>query len=145
MTVHSDRLFVDTNVLVYAYDQSAGIKHETARKLLESLWSSENACVSIQVLKEFFVIVTRRIKTPLPPETASQVIADLGQWRVHRPDVQDVLSAIELHRRYQTSFWDALILHSASKLNCSTVYSEDLNAGQRYYGVQVINPFAEPI
>jgi predicted nucleic acid-binding protein len=113
--------------------------------LLEGLWRNKSACVSIQVLKEFFVIVTRRIKMPLPAERAAQIIADLGQWQVHRPDVQDVLSAIELHRRYQTSFWDALILQSASKLNCSTVYSEDLNAGQMYYGVQVINPFVEPI
>jgi predicted nucleic acid-binding protein len=145
MTVHSDRLFIDTNVLVYAYDRTAGIKYETAQKLLEGLWRNKSACVSIQVLKEFFVIVTRRIKMPLPAERAAQIIADLGQWQVHRPDVQDVLSAIELHRRYQTSFWDALILQSASKLNCSTVYSEDLNAGQMYYGVQVINPFVEPI
>ncbi len=145
MIAPSELLFLDTNVLVYAHDTHAGRKHEIARELLGDLWSSGQGCLSIQILQEFYVTVTKKIPAPLSTEEALKIISFLSTWRVHSPTTQDVIGAIDLQHRYQTSFWDALVLHSASKLKCSTVYSEDLNAGQMYYGVQVINPFAEPI
>ncbi len=139
----SDKQFIDTNILIYAYDSSAGTKHERARALLESLWESGGGCLSIQVLQEFYVNVTRKVAHPLDIETARQIIADLGEWPTHSPDVTDVLAAIEVQQRYGLSFWDSLILASAAKLGCGVVLSEDLNAGQDYGGVRVVNPFAD--
>jgi predicted nucleic acid-binding protein len=135
--------FVHTNILVCAHDQSAGSKHEQAKALLTSLWRSRQGCLSTQVLQEFYVTVTRKVTRPLPPAVASQIIADLGVWQVHRPAVIDILDAITLQTRYQFSFWDAMILQSAIRLECSVVWSEDFNDGQRYYDVQVQNPSQE--
>ena len=143
MSDESDRQFVDTNVLVYAHDQSAGVKHEQAKRLLATLWQSEQGCLSIQVLQEFYVTVTRKLKRPLSATTAAQLITDLGVWRVHRPTVTDLLEAITLQERYQISFWDAVILQSALQLNCPIVWSEDLNDGQQYSQARVQNPFTQ--
>jgi predicted nucleic acid-binding protein len=133
--------FVDTNVLIYAHDVSAGQKHTRARELLQSLWQSEEGCLSIQVLQEFYVNVTQKVARPLTPEVAGQIIADLAVWQVHRPGLEDVLDAIRLQTWYQVSFWDAMIIASAIQLGCPTLWSEDLNAGQTYGGVTVLSPF----
>ncbi|MCJ7723404.1 MAG: PIN domain-containing protein [Anaerolineales bacterium] len=133
--------FVDSNVLVYAYDLSQGEKHEQSKTLLLSLWESGLGCLSIQVLQEFFVSVTRKSDSPLSPEQAALVIHDFSDWTVHRPGIKDVLSAIKLHQRYQISFWDAMILQSARQSGCGIVWSEDLSASEDYAGLKVINPF----
>lgn len=134
--------FVDSNILVYAYDLAQGEKHEQAKALLLSLWESGLGCVSIQVLQEFFVSITRKSDFPLASEEAAEVIGDFSDWIVHRPGVKDILSAIELHQRHQISFWDAMILQSARQSNCSILWSEDLSSGQTYGGkVKVVSPF----
>lgn len=133
--------FVDTNVLVYAHDQSAGKKHQRARELLAELWTNQTGCLSIQVLQEFYVTITQKVARPLRPEVASQIIADLGVWHVHQPGVDDILAAIQLQARHQLAFWDAMMLASAVALDCKIVWSEDLNPGQQYDQVVVTNPF----
>ena len=133
--------FVDTNVLIYAHDESAGVKHEAAKQLLTELWKNRTGYVSLQVLQEFYVNVTQKVAKPLASEVAAQIIADLAAWPVHRPEIQDVLHAIGLQNRFQVSFWDAMILTSAIALGCEIVWSEDLNPGQRYDTVVVKNPF----
>lgn len=136
------RVFVDTNVLLYAYDTSAAEKHEHARELVESLWRERSGCLSVQVLQEFFVNVTRKIPKPLPVGQAREIVSDLGYWKTHSPRAQDVVEAIELHERHSLSFWDAMIVRSAGSLGCNTLYSEDLNPGQSYGGVIVTDPFS---
>lgn len=136
-----DIRFLDTNILVYAFDRSAGEKHHIAARLVKECWEGENGRLSIQVLQEFFVNVTRKINLPLEYTVAQQIIADLGHWRVHSPDVNDLLQAIELQKRYQLSFWDAMVIQSALRLNCQQLLSEDLNPGQMYGSMQVVNPF----
>lgn len=133
--------FIDTNILIYAHDASAGTKHDRARALLRELWENRAGCLSIQVLQEFYVNVTRKVARPMSPDAAAQIIADLGVWPVHRPDVDDVLEAIRLQTSRQLSFWDAMILTSARRLGCETLWSEDMSHGQQYEGVTVINPF----
>ena len=135
------RQFVDTNILVYAHDATAGDKRDRARSLLEALWKSREGCLSVQVLQEFFVAVTRKVPKPLDTESAAGIIADLSRWHVHAPGSDDVLSAIDIHRREQVSFWDAMIIRSASQLECQVLYSEDLNPRQQYGSVRVRNPF----
>lgn len=141
MSALEPQQFVDTNVLIYAHDASAGVKHERAVALLKALWETRTGCLSTQVLQEFYVNVTRKTATPLSPAVASQIIADLAEWEVHRPGVNDILEAIHLQSRHQVSFWGALILISAQQLGCKTVWSEDLNTGQDYGGAVVRNPF----
>lgn len=142
MNGDSGRQFVDTNVLVYAHDRSAGEKHTRARELVLALWESGDGCLSVQVLQEFYVTVTRKVADPIGLHMAAQLVADLGAWTVHRPGVEDVLDAIRLQARYAISFWDAMILTSAGQLSCDMLWSEDLNAGQTYGAVEVRNPFA---
>ncbi|MFO7680652.1 MAG: PIN domain-containing protein [Chloroflexota bacterium] len=141
MSADSGYQFVDTNVLVYAHDTSAGLKHEQAKTLMQTLWQTQTGCLSIQVLQEFYVTVTQKVKRPLSPQTTAQIIQELQVWHMHTPRPEDVLSAIQLQTRYQISFWDAMIIQSAVQLKCSTLWSEDFNAGQIFLGVSVENPF----
>lgn len=134
--------FVDSNVLVYVHDSSAGIKREKARELVDRLWRDRHGCLSIQVLQEFYVNVTKKVPTPLPVDAAWRLVFAFSGWRTHRPATEDVLAAIELQQRHRVSFWDSMILRSAGSLGCEIVWSEDLNAGQSYDGVRVLNPFS---
>jgi len=142
MSADDSPVFVDTNVLVYAYDQSAGEKRDRARLLLDQLWSDVRGCVSVQVLQEFYVAITQKVHRPLAPEAAADIVRDLSYWRVHAPVAEDIMGAIDLQQRHKISFWDAMILWSAAQLGCTTVWSEDLSANRDYDGVFVQNPFA---
>jgi len=133
--------FVDTNVIVYAYDDSTGEKHRRARALMSELWDGRKGCLSLQVLQEFYVNITRKVIHPLEADLAGQIVEDLSAWKVHTPGVRDVLEAIRLHRKYQISFWDAMILQSARQAGCQLIWSEDLSHEQVYEGIRVINPF----
>jgi len=136
-----DRIFVDTNILVYAHDVSAGIKHATAKKLIQELWENKTGCLSIQVMQEFYVSVTHKVPNPMDYVYAIGIIRDLTYWKVHEPKIEDVLNAVDIQQRYQISFWDAMILQSALQLECSLLLSEDLNPGQVHDSVKLINPF----
>ena len=135
--------FFDTNILVYAYDLSAGPKREVAKKLVEKCWDEQNGCLSVQVLQEYYVTVTQKISSPLDHPTARKMIEDLSYWKTHPPEPSDVLQAIDLQHEYHLSFWDAMILQSALQLGCQKVWSEDLSHGQTYRSLTVINPFLE--
>jgi predicted nucleic acid-binding protein len=134
--------FCDTNLVVYAYDSTAGAKREQALVLLDRLWKSGHGVISVQVLQELFVALTRKIPQPLSAADARNVVSDLAIWRVVEPRRSDVLTAIDGAVRWQVSFWDAMILTSAIRAGAGIVWSEDLNEGQPYDGVVVRNPFA---
>lgn len=114
---------------------------DRARALVERLWESREGCLSVQVLQEFFVNVTRKIAKPLDAETAKAIVADFSRWYLHIPGADDVLAAVGIHQRTGISFWDAMIVRSAAEIGCAVLYSEDLNAGKEYSGVRVENPF----
>ncbi len=135
------RQFVDTNVLVYAHDVSASAKHERAKVLLADLWAQGQGCLSIQVLQEFYVNITAKVRRPLDPETARQRVEDLGFWTIHSPTPDDVVAAIRLQQSARLSFWDAMVVVSAQRLECPTLWSEDLQPGQIILGVTITNPF----
>jgi len=135
------REFVDTNVLVYAFDRSSGAKGETARALVRGLWESGRGCLSLQVLQELYVTLTRKVAMPLTAEAAARIVEDLAAWPCHEPSRVDLTEAIALSRRSRVSLWDALVLQSARRSGCSVLWSEDLNAGQKLGGVDVRNPF----
>jgi predicted nucleic acid-binding protein len=139
----SDKLFLDTNILVYAYDSSEPEKQATAQMLLTQGIEREDAVISAQVLGEFFVVVTRRIQQPLSAEQAEQVIDLLGILPAVEIDLKLVKRAISIHKESQISYWDSLIVSAAERAGCSQILSEDLNTGQVYDDVRVTNPFDE--
>ncbi len=134
--------FVDTNILLYAYDDSAGIRHEKARELVVALGRPRRAAISVQILQEFYVNVTRKIAVPLTPEVARARLRVLSRWPLHAPGAADVIAATELAESSRISFWDAMVIRSAAELGCTLLWSEDLNTGQRIAGVEIANPFA---
>jgi predicted nucleic acid-binding protein len=136
----SDKEFVDTNIFIYAFDRTAGRKRTIAVALLERLWSTRAGCVSLQILQEFYVTATSKLR--MPAGDAALQVDRLGKWIVHRPSFDDVTSAISLHRGKSVTFWDALVLQSAMKLGCSMLWSEDLSDGQKWGDLVVRNPFA---
>ena len=138
----NDKLFLDTNILVYAYDSSEPAKQTTAQTLLTQGMEQENAVLSAQVLGEFFVVITRRIPMPLAANEAEQLIDLLSILPVVEIDQMLVKSAVAAHSKLQISYWDALIVCAAERAGCQKILSEDLNAGQDYRGVRVENPFA---
>jgi predicted nucleic acid-binding protein len=135
-----DKYFVDTNILLYAHDRSAGVKHERARQLVERLWTSGEGVLSTQVLQELCINLRRKIARALPVEEIRRIIQDYLSWEIVINDPASVLQALEIEPRYQTSFWDALILQAAESSGAAILYSEDLAAGQKYGAVEVVNP-----
>lgn len=137
----SGRTFLDSNVLVYSVDESPAekAKHERAIELLSA--QPENLVVSTQVLQEFYVVTTRKLKSPLSEELAARAVRGLAKLDVVGVDVPLVLSAVDTSRTAQVSLWDALIIEAASRAGCERVLSEDLNAGQVIRGVRIENPF----
>ena len=136
-----DKTFVDTNIIIYAYDISAGKKHEIAKDLLVSLWKSGLGVLSTQVLQEFFAAVTRKLPRPLEPASAKEIISDLLTWEIISHDGQSILEAIDIHVKHGYSFWDSLILESAGRSGASVLLSEDLSSNQVIHGVTIRNPF----
>jgi predicted nucleic acid-binding protein len=134
--------FVDTNVLLYAHDLSAGARRDIALALIVRLIDEQIGLLSTQVLMEFFVSATRKLPHRLDEGTATEIVEDFGTWPVFTPGVSDILAAAKLSRRYAIHFWDALIVQGAVSLGADLIWSEDLNAGQKYAGVPVRNPFA---
>ena len=136
-----DREFIDTNVLIYAYDRHVPAKHIQAQKILLSGIENESAVLSVQVLREFFNVVTRRIPNPLSAEEAEAVIDLICVLPVVEVDVALVRRGVATHRHYGITYWDSLIVAAAERAGCSRILSEDLNAGQAYHGIVVVNPF----
>lgn len=134
--------FVDTNVLVYAYDRDAGGRHDVAGELLAELWTSRTGVLSTQVLQEFYVTTTRKLPSPLDRTTARGVLAVYQAWPVHEITPADVIAAGEIEETRQLSFWDGLIVQCAIRLGATRLLTEDLQAGHRIAGVTIENPFA---
>jgi predicted nucleic acid-binding protein len=143
MNAEPQREFVDANVLVYAFDSSAGRKQQAAQALLERLWEVNAGCLSVQVLQEFFVTVTKKVAKPLTTEEATARVREFAAWRIFTPRADDVLAAIDLHTRAKIAFWDAMIVLAAAESGCDVLWTEDLSDGQTLRGVRIVNPFVE--
>lgn len=139
--MYGNKLFLDTNILVYAYDASAGIKHQKASELLIQCWNAGTGVLSTQVLQEFFVTVTQKIPYPLEFDTAKNIISDLLKWEILSVNGECILDGIEIQRKYKFSFWDSMIIGAALKAGCDTILSEDLSHRQTISGIRILNPF----
>ena len=135
------KIFVDTNILIYAYDRGAGPKHDLALNLVETLWREGTGALSTQVLQEFYVNVRRKAQKPISARKAKDLITDYLAWNPVINDGASVIEAIELEQRYKFSFWDAMIIVAAQRAGASTLYSEDFNSGQVIGSLKIVNPF----
>ncbi len=137
----SDKVFFDTNILVYANDSSEPAKQKIARSLLKDSLEKQNGAISVQVLSEFWVTVTRKIKEPLSVEIAEKEIELLQLMKIVSLDYQLFKDALRFQRLVQVSYWDSLILAASHSAGCHTIYTEDLNHGQIMAEMELCNPF----
>jgi predicted nucleic acid-binding protein len=135
----SVRSFFDTNVLVYADDKASPAKQRRAIELVTQHRRGRSGVVSLQVLQEYFVTVTRKLG--LDPSVARRKVELLAEFDVVAPDVSDILAAIDLHRLQQISFWDALVVRAAGQGGCAVLFSEDMQDRRDVDGVRIVNPF----
>ncbi len=135
----SARSFFDTNVLVYADDKAAPAKQKRAIELVAEHRRSRTGVVSMQILQEYFVTVTRKLH--VDPGIARRKIELLAEFDVAAPELADILAAIDLHRLHGFSFWDALVLRAAKQAGCSVLFSEDMQEVREVDGVRIENPF----
>ena len=135
------KTFVDTHVIIYAYDVSAGDKHRAAARILSGLWESGNGMVSTQVLQEFFAGVTRNLPKTIEKDLAKDIVKDLLKWQVVVNTGEFILDAIDVCLRFGYSFWDAMIIEAAIKGGAALLLSENLHDGQVIGGVEIRNPF----
>lgn len=139
--MNEGKIFLDTNILVYGHDADAGQKHGMARDILAELWNLGTGVLSVQVLQEFYVTMTRKVLHPLPSNRARHIIQDYFSWHIEVNDPLSVLVASRIEENYKISFWDALIVAAASKAKTVKILTEDLQAGQTMEGILIVNPF----
>jgi predicted nucleic acid-binding protein len=135
-----DLVFVDSNIFVYAHDRSHALKHSKAQAVVRKCWDEESGCLSLQVLQEFYVNVTQKVRRPLSPKAGRELIAAYAVWPLAVLAPEHLVRASEIEERYQLHFWDALIVAAATILGASTILSEDLQDGQTIEGIVIRNP-----
>jgi len=131
--------FFDINVLIYADDKAVPARQRRALDLVAEHRLAGTGVVSLQVLQEYFVTVTRKLH--VDPRIARRKVELLAEFDVAAPDVGDILAAIDLHRLHGFSFWDALVLRAAKQSGCRVVFSEDMQDTREIDGVHIVNPF----
>jgi predicted nucleic acid-binding protein len=139
----SAKVFIDTNVLVYAHDYKAGHKHREAQMIVRDLRKQQSGAVSMQVLQEFYNTVTRKLASPLPKDEARAIVEDFSYWCIETtPD--EIKRAFQIEDEARINLWDAMIIAAAIRSGATQILSEDLNPGQIIAGIQIENPFAIP-
>jgi predicted nucleic acid-binding protein len=133
--------FVDSNVLVYLFDQDSPAKKAVAQRILETEGVAGNLLLSTQVLQEFYVTVTRKLAKPLKPETALEAVSRFAAFSIVTVDVPLILGAISRSRKDALSFWDSLIIDGALRSGAQRLWSEDLQHGRIVNGMRIENPF----
>lgn len=136
----SDRVFFDTNILVYSRDLSEPAKQHIAFEALRAAWSNRSGRISTQVLNEYYITVTRKLDPGLPRAEAWSDVEAFSAWRPVTIDMNCLRYAHEVQLLHKTSWWDSLIIAAARLSESSVILSEDLNHGQVYMGIEVVNP-----
>jgi predicted nucleic acid-binding protein len=136
----SAKTFVDTNILIYAHDVDAGHKHLIAKEIILGLSHRRTGVLSVQVLQEFYVNVTRKIATPLSKTEARAIVEDFSHWCIGTYP-SDIRQAFLIEDGARIGFWDALIVATAVKAGAVRILSEDMNHGQPIAGIPIENPF----
>jgi predicted nucleic acid-binding protein len=143
MICTNERCFLDTNILVYAHDQSSPLKQAISRHLVRELWKTGTGCISTQVLQELHVTLTRKLPNPLVPDQSRKILTALLEWHTETVLPQTILQATELAELHQLSFWDGLIIATALNARARFLVTEDLHHGFRIQEMMVVNPFVQ--
>jgi predicted nucleic acid-binding protein len=138
-------IFLDTNILLYARDLSEPSKQPVAQEIIAKAWQQRMGRISIQILNEYFVNVTRKLKPGLSAEEAWNDMDLFMAWNPVPIDRQLISGAFLVYQKYGLSWWDSMVISAAQIANCTSIISEDLSHHQEYFGIQVINPFLEAI
>jgi predicted nucleic acid-binding protein len=138
-------VFVDTNVFVYARDASEGPKQSIALVWLQELWTGHRGRTSTQVLNEYYVTTTRKLRPGLDPARAWEHVRALFAWEPQAIDSELLAQAREIEARYKTSWWDSMIVAAAHLQDCAVLLSEDFQHGAKFGAVQVRNPFVASV
>jgi predicted nucleic acid-binding protein len=136
-----EKVFVDSNVLVYAHDADAGAKQRIAANAVAEILDARSGVLSIQVLQEFYSTVTRKLRSAVTREVARELLRGYSSWTIQPLTAEDVVAASFLEQRHQLSFWDALIVQTAVLAGAKRLLSEDFQHGRSIGGVVVENPF----
>jgi predicted nucleic acid-binding protein len=137
------KIFVDTNVLVYAYDRTAAEVQEIARTELRELWESRRGRLSTQVLTEFFMFLTKAITKPIPAREAREIIRPYTHWVESSAGGQTAVRASEIAELWAIPFWDAMVVASAEEVGARQLLTGAAVAGRTIAGIEIINPFSE--
>ena len=137
----SVKIFVDTNVLVYAHDIDAGRKQQTAENILSRLRQERSGALSMQVLQEFYTTATRKLAHSLSRKEARAIVEDFAYWCIETTPAE-ISRAFRIEDEARINFWDAMIVAAAIKAGATRILSEDLSHGQTIAGVRIENPFA---
>ncbi|MBL7006463.1 MAG: PIN domain-containing protein [Spirochaetia bacterium] len=133
------KIFIDTNILVYTLDNKDKERKKKAREIIKNVIDTYQAVISTQVIKEFYVVATKKLN--IDPIIVKNIIHNFHNMEIVNNDLEIIEQAIDISVISQLSFWDSLIIAAAERSNCEYIISEDLNAGQIYRGVELINPF----
>ncbi len=135
------KIFIDTNILVYTLDPRNSNKHFKARNFLKNAIIEHNPVISTQVLQEFYVAATAKLKAD--PVTVKAIVHNFQNLEIVNNDLELIEQAIDISTSAKLSFWDSLIIAAAEKAKCDVIFSEDLNSGRLYRGIRLINPFSQ--
>ena len=133
--------FLDTNILVYAYDVDEKVKHQIAKDILVECWKSRSGALSTQVLQEFYVTITRKLPKKIPVPEARKILREFLAWPMYQIAPADIVKASELEEKSGYTFWDSLVITAAQNTNAEILYSEDMQDGQQIGDLKIINPF----
>jgi predicted nucleic acid-binding protein len=137
----AERAFVDTNVLLYAYDNGEPAKQPIAKAVLEQLWTDRSGAISTQVLQEFYHVATRKLAPPMSRPQAREIVGIYSAWPVVLLEPAVILAATRVEDEHQVSFWDALVVEAARVAGAGRLLTEDLQHGRVIEGVRMQNPF----
>ena len=141
MSSSQELVFIDTNILVYAHDSGSASRQKVAQAVLKELWDTRSGVLSTQVLQEFYAVVTRKLKPPMPRAAARRIVADYSVWCTVDTDSLLIVSASRLEEEHSLAFWDALIVEAALRSGATYLLSEDLQDGRRFAELTIRNPF----
>ena len=133
------KIFIDTNILVYSLDENDKNKKNKSRSILNEVYKMQNGVISTQVINEFFVVTTKKLKAD--PLLIKQIIGRLEYMEIVNADLEIIKDAIDISILNKLSYWDSLIISCAASAKCSSLYTEDLNNNQLVLGIRIINPF----
>src|SRR5438552_2837893 len=139
----AELVFVDTNVLLYEWDAREPEKQARAMEWMRRLWESRRGRLSYQVLTEFYVTATRKLKPGMAPPAAQRIVRTLFAWSPVGTDHRSLERAWELQEAHELSWWDALIVAAAERVGCRYLLTEDLQDGATIGGVAVVDPFGK--